>query len=357
MGIFNEFNKKEKPVFTGSRFGFGSGGGAAGGDAPSYLDSAGITASGGTETLTPGDGYKYHFFGSGGPTPFNVTGVTGTGYVEYVVIAGGGGGGSDGGGGGGAGGFRTNAGILNYLQNGSGAHPLSGLTTPYLITATVQNYTFEVGAGGSRGSGNEDTGSQGNPSTAFGIASTGGGAGVGWGGNAPGAQPVNGGSGGGRGSNSNDPGASSYPYHPVTYRQGNSPPVTPPQGNPGGGGGNSSGYRAGGGGGAGAAGSDGGPSSGGAGGNGVPVSEFTIPPSYGTPGPAPGRWFAGGGGGGMSPSGQPTAPGGAGGGGAAPGGAGTQGTDGTGGGGGGGYENDGDGGNGGSGIIIVRYRV
>ena len=26
MGIFNEFNKKEKPVFTGSRFGFGSGG-------------------------------------------------------------------------------------------------------------------------------------------------------------------------------------------------------------------------------------------------------------------------------------------------------------------------------------------
>ena len=31
MGIFNEFNKKEKPVFTGLRFGFGSGGGGAGG--------------------------------------------------------------------------------------------------------------------------------------------------------------------------------------------------------------------------------------------------------------------------------------------------------------------------------------
>ena len=29
MGIFNEFFKKEKPVFTGSRFGFGSGGAAA----------------------------------------------------------------------------------------------------------------------------------------------------------------------------------------------------------------------------------------------------------------------------------------------------------------------------------------
>ena len=25
MGIFNDFNKKEKPVFTGSKFGFGSG--------------------------------------------------------------------------------------------------------------------------------------------------------------------------------------------------------------------------------------------------------------------------------------------------------------------------------------------
>ena len=27
MGIFNEFFKKEKPVFTGLKFGFGSGGG------------------------------------------------------------------------------------------------------------------------------------------------------------------------------------------------------------------------------------------------------------------------------------------------------------------------------------------
>ena len=30
MGIFNEFNKKEKPVFTGYRFGFGAGGGESG---------------------------------------------------------------------------------------------------------------------------------------------------------------------------------------------------------------------------------------------------------------------------------------------------------------------------------------
>ena len=31
MGIFNEFFKKEKPVFTGLKFGFGSGGGGGGG--------------------------------------------------------------------------------------------------------------------------------------------------------------------------------------------------------------------------------------------------------------------------------------------------------------------------------------
>ena len=40
MGIFNEFNKKEKPVFTGLRFGFGSraaGGGGAAAVSPTVL--------------------------------------------------------------------------------------------------------------------------------------------------------------------------------------------------------------------------------------------------------------------------------------------------------------------------------
>ena len=40
MSIFNEFFKKEKPVFTGSRFGFGSG--------------AGDSSSGGSGTATGG---------------------------------------------------------------------------------------------------------------------------------------------------------------------------------------------------------------------------------------------------------------------------------------------------------------
>ena len=57
MGIFNEFFKKEKPVFTGSRFGFGSGGGAGGGV---DVASGPISASGGSKV--PSGGYIYHIF-------------------------------------------------------------------------------------------------------------------------------------------------------------------------------------------------------------------------------------------------------------------------------------------------------
>ena len=68
---------------------------------------------------------------------------------------------------------------------------------------------------------------------------------------------------------------------------GNTPPVSPPQGNPGGGPGNASG-----GGGAGAAGANG-PS--GAGGAGLAAfsGDTGVPTDYGTPGPGPGRYFAG----------------------------------------------------------------
>ena len=56
MGIFNEFFKKEKPVFTGSRFGFGSGGGGGAATADPVT-----LATGGTITQ-PGNGYAYHHF-------------------------------------------------------------------------------------------------------------------------------------------------------------------------------------------------------------------------------------------------------------------------------------------------------
>ena len=60
MGIFNEFFKKEKPVFTGiargvGGFGFGGGGGAGG---------AALTgASGGVKFSSPS--YTYHIFVQG----------------------------------------------------------------------------------------------------------------------------------------------------------------------------------------------------------------------------------------------------------------------------------------------------
>ena len=104
MGIFNEFFKKEKPVFTGSRFGFGSGGGGAAGPTK-------MAATGGT-THTNG-GYKYHVFvnpDTNGPhDPHPYTGpngfvVTTPGTCDILVVSGGGGGGSGYYGGGGGGG-------------------------------------------------------------------------------------------------------------------------------------------------------------------------------------------------------------------------------------------------------------
>ena len=79
MGIFNEFNKKEKPVFTGYRFGFGTGGGGG------ATVSSPFQASGGQ--VTPADdtanGYTYHVFDQGNsPETFQVTDAgDGSGFV------------------------------------------------------------------------------------------------------------------------------------------------------------------------------------------------------------------------------------------------------------------------------------
>ena len=80
MGIFNEFNKKEKPVFTGSRFGFGSGGGGGGA-------AAGLTVTGGTEIKSVG--YTNHVFTG----PGTLTVANGDATVDYLVVGGGGAGG------------------------------------------------------------------------------------------------------------------------------------------------------------------------------------------------------------------------------------------------------------------------
>ena len=159
--------------------------------------------------------------------------------LEYLVVAGGGAGNH---GGGGGGGFRTGTG-----------NPVSG-NSPYPVT---------VGAGGAAVTSSpvftRSAGASGADSvlgTPVPITSEGGG-----GGGAPGQYsggPVygrDGGSGGGSGA-SNGP----IPSQPATNEgQGNSPPVSPPQGNPGGHG-RYSGYSygwAGGGGGAGGAGIEG----------------------------------------------------------------------------------------------------
>ena len=81
MSIFNEFFKKEKPVFTGLKFGFGSGGGGA--------SAPGIKASGGT-TVAPGNGYQYHIFTNPNSDDFQVFESIN---VDVLVVAGGGGGG------------------------------------------------------------------------------------------------------------------------------------------------------------------------------------------------------------------------------------------------------------------------
>ena len=132
-----------------------------------YKDSKRIVATSKTHTI--------HSFTSTGNTNFV---VTGSGDVEYLVVAGGGGGGNaggnygGGGGGAGAGGYKTNVGA-------------SGLGV------TAQTYTITVGAGGNNG-GNGNNSSI-VPASGTSIISTGGGnGGTGSGGNAG-----DGGSGGG----------------------------------------------------------------------------------------------------------------------------------------------------------------
>ncbi len=294
-----------------------------------------ISATGGT--ITTSGNYKIHTFT--GPGTFTVSqeaGSAANNEVSYMVVAGGGGGGWDRAGGGGGGGFReSKSGVDCYS-----ASPLEGATN---ITVTAQAYPITVGGGGTGGNnGPAKRGASGSNSVFSTITSAGGGGG----GTAPGTQAGrDGGSGGGTSGPSSTAGS------------GNTPPVSPPQGNPGGTapapGGNDHGA---GGGGATAAGSPGAGGTGGNGGAGATTSISASPTAY-----------SGGGGGGASDAGGGPRAGGSGGsggggtGGTHPGGQGTAGTTNTGGGGGGGGNNpntspDGNGGAGGSGIVIIRYK-
>jgi hypothetical protein len=98
MSIFRDFFAvKQKPIFTGLKFGFGAGG-PTGTSEPDPIE-----ASGGTTTYIHG-GYKVHCYYNYTPSPEKVFNVTsGTGNIEVFMIGGGGTGNYDSGGGGGGG--------------------------------------------------------------------------------------------------------------------------------------------------------------------------------------------------------------------------------------------------------------
>ena len=295
-----------------------------------------LVATGGTIT-TSGDCKIHTFTGPGTFTVSNASSTAANNIVSYLIVAGGGGGGSScAGGGGGAGGYREIKSPLTPYT----ASPLDGYpSAPNRVTVTAQAYPITVGSGGAASPGDQNNGSQGNPSVFSTITSAGGGYGGG------GASGANGGSGGGGGGNNARLGGT-----------GNTPPVSPAQGKNGGNGATGGGgYQeaAGGGGGALCAGGSGGSGNGpgGPGGGGATTS------INGTP-----TVRAGGGGGGTGGNDGPaTSSGGSGGGGSGgncqAGTAATAATVNTGGGGGGsGGSAPGKARAGGSGIVIIRYK-
>ena len=292
-----------------------------------------VLATGGTET-TCGD-FKIHTFTS--PGTFTVTqsgSPLGSDTIDYLVVAGGGGGGSgaapDGGSGGGGGGFR--------LSNSTcmPAPLTSPLATPTGLSAATGPYPISVGGGGSGGL-SPGAGTQGSSSIFSTITSAGGGQG-GNGSNNPGAAGSGGSGGGG---------------HQQSGGSGNTPPVSPPQGNDGGPSNQPGGA---GGGGAGAAGSPSLSGNGGSnGGEGSYVLSTGFAGSNGTTGPvSTARYFSGGGGGSGSPGRSPSGGNGTGGSGGGTPGQGSNASDNTGGGAGGNASSTGV--NGGSGIVIIRYK-
>jgi len=316
-------------------------------EAPSF-----INATGGTITCC-GD-FKIHTFT--GPGTFTVSSLAngpthpqgGPNNVDYLVVAGGGAGGA-GGSGGGAGGFRE-----SHSSPVSGCYTASPLATPTGITLSVQTYPITVGAGGTGGP--SQNGTNGSNSVFTTITSAGGGGGRGT--NCGAGAGFSGGSGSGGVWSTGSP----IPANRGAGGSGNTPPVSPPQGNNGGTGfdGIASTNNSGGGGGAGATGGNACVGTGGDGGNGVTTSISASPTAYSGGGGGTtcrnwnppfcgvqGRGGTGGGGdgnrpGGVSPNGDP--------------GVSSAGTTNTGGGGGGGAYGSGAGSSGGSGIVIIRYK-
>ena len=293
-----------------------------------------VAATGGTIT-TSGD-FKIHTFTSTGT--FTVTDAGspgGSNTVDYLVVAGGASGGAGmnaaaggGGGGGGAGGYRE-----SYPNPATGG-----------LSVSAQAYPITVGGGGAAQSSASNQGNPGSNSVFSSITSAGGGGG-GKGTGSYNGHGADGGSGGGGG------GTDGPAHGTANGGSGNTPSVSPPQGNPGGSL-SAPGTRGGGGGGGHAAAGSAGASSptAGPGGSGT-TSTIT--------GSSVGR--AGGGGGGQgngNPGGGASQGGGTGGGTDSASGASNAGTANTGGGGGGGGDASSSitGAAGGSGVVVIRYK-
>jgi len=188
------------------------------GVSPSYT-----VATGGT--ITESGDYKIHSFTGDGCFEVTVAGnsplfpcnpLAGPSVVDYLVVAGGGGGGQNAGGGGGAGGFRESSGAASGCYTAS---PL-GACVPG-ITVSTTTYPVTVGGGGAVPIACNSNCRSGSPSIFATIVSTGGGHG-----GERGTEGIPGGSGGGWGADSG---------HYDFSGTGNTPPVSPPQGQPGGG--------------------------------------------------------------------------------------------------------------------------
>ena len=309
--------------------------GGAGGDGiviiRSRINNQEIAATGGDSNYTY-NGKKIHKYTTTGSSTFVVD--SGSGIVEYFVVAGGGSGGSDtegDGGGGGAGGVRSG-----------------------LLAVSPGPYTVTVGAGGAA-KGPTGGGNVGGNSVFSTITAHGGGGGGGATSPAVGGNGGSGGGGSGEGGTARGRGFNPLTPSPVIGAIPAPHPYTIREGCPGGAGDTTPGQRTGaGGGGAGSPGANSGPNAGGIGGVGVQAPNTFWDPSnpLGTSGPSDYNfYFAGGGGGGVFSSGPGPGPVAGGGGAGGTSGSGGAGTANTGGGGGGGV----GGGAGGSGIVLIAY--
>jgi len=181
-----------------------------------------VAATGGTVT-TVCTNFKVHTFT--GPGTFCVScagNPAGSTTVSYMVVAGGGSGGQDNAGGGGGGGFRERK------ESGETytASPIAGSAA---VTISATAFPIAVGAGGAAISACSAKGADGSNSSFSSITSAGGGGGGAYPGSTPTTGNANaGGSGGGGYIGSGSPPVSN------AGAAGNTPPVSPPQGQPGG---------------------------------------------------------------------------------------------------------------------------